>query len=150
MNHYGLRQNWDQILELLNQSLFAEQMVCSTSSQLFHIEATKDLEGNSEMHNHLVPASYHRVTALGSAHRLQNGESHVSVIDTLISCVNNALKEDQEVTKWLQVMLENAPNEFKPFIQNISSWQQQKEQSLFSVQQLLNQMGFESNNQNQY
>ncbi|WP_019414894.1 hypothetical protein [Paenisporosarcina sp. TG20] len=150
MNYNGYRQNWHPVLTLLNQSLFAEQMVCSISTQLFHIDATKDLEGNVEMHNHLVPASYHRVTALGAANRLQNGESHDSVIQTMISCINNALKEDQGITKWLPVMLEDAPDDYKPFIQSISNWQQQKEQTLLSAQQHLTQMGYEVNTQNQY
>jgi hypothetical protein len=99
------------------------------------------------MHEHLVPASYHRVTAVGSAQRLQNGEEHDSIINTLTSCVNSALREDQEVMKWLHVMRDNAPNEFEPFIQNIISWQQQTEQSISSAQQLLRQMGFEIQNQ---
>lgn len=150
MNYNGYRQNWHPVLTLLTQSLFAEQMVCSISTQLFHIDATKELEGNAEMHNHLVPAAYHRVTALGSAHRLQNGESHDSVIQTMISCINNALKEDKGITKWLPVMLEDAPTEYKPFIQSISSWQQQKEQTLLSAQQYLTQMGYEVNAENQY
>jgi hypothetical protein len=141
--YFPYRQNWSSVLELLNQSLYGEQMVCSMSTQLFHIPATQNLEGNSEMHEHLVPASYHRVTAVGAARRLQNGESHDSIIKTLISCVQNGLRQDQEVMKWLLIMRDNAPNEFKPFIQHIIRWQQQTEQSLSSAQQLLRQMGFE-------
>jgi len=69
--NYLYRVNsWTQILILLQRSLYAEEMVCAMSSQLFHIPQTKDLKGSSEMHNHLVPASYHRVTAVGSAHLL--------------------------------------------------------------------------------
>jgi hypothetical protein len=69
--YYWYRVNqWRQVLSLLQQSLYAEEIVCSMSTQLFHIPKTKDLKGNREMHNHLVPASYHRVTAVGSAHRL--------------------------------------------------------------------------------
>jgi transposase-like protein len=41
--------------------------------------------------------------------------------NTLTSCVKNGLRQDQEVTKWLHVMRDNAPNEFKPFIQNINT-----------------------------
>jgi adenosyl cobinamide kinase/adenosyl cobinamide phosphate guanylyltransferase len=147
MYYYPYRQDWSSVIELLNQSLYAEKMVCSMSTQLFHIPTTQNLEGNPEMHEHLVPASYHRVTAVGSAQRLQNGEEHDSIINTLTSCVNSALREDQEVMKWLHVMRDNAPNEFEPFIQNIISWQQQTEQSISSAQQLLRQMGFEIQNQ---
>lgn len=141
LNDYSYQQDWASVQELLNRSLYAEQMVCSMSTQLFHIPATENLEGNPEMHEHLVPASYHRVTALGAAQRLQNGEYHESLIKTLTSCVRNALREDQEVTKWLNVMRENAPNEFEPFIQNIIDWQQQTVQSLSSAQLRLRQMG---------
>jgi hypothetical protein len=150
MYYHSYRQDWSTVIELLNQSLNAEKMVCSMSTQLFHITTTQNLRGNPEMHEHLVPASYHRVTAVGSAQRLQNGEYHDSIINTLISCVNSALREDQEVMKWLHIMRDNAPNDFKPFIQNIVSWQQQTEQSITSAQQLLRQMGFEIQNQNQY
>lgn len=142
LNDYSYRHDWSSVLELLNQSLYGEQMVCSMSTQLFHIPATENLEGNPEMHEHLVPASYHRVTALGAARRLQNSEFHDSIITTLTSCVKSGLKEDQQVTKWLHVMRENAPKEFKPFIQSIIGWQQQTEESLSSAQQLLRQMGY--------
>jgi hypothetical protein len=142
LNSYIFRQDWTAVLQLLNQSLYAEEMVCSMSTQLFVIPATADLKGNAEMHNSLVPASYHRVTAVGSAIRLQNGETHESIIRILVSCVNNGLKRDQEVTKWLPIMRDDAPEEYKPFLQNIISWQQQAVQSLTSAKQLLGQMGY--------
>ncbi|MFD2507457.1 hypothetical protein [Halalkalibacter alkalisediminis] len=150
MNDYPYRQDWSSVLELLNYSLYGEGMVCSMSTQLFHIPATENLEGNPEMHNHLVPASYHRVTAVGCVQRLQRDEYHNSIIKTLISCVNNGLREDQEVMRWLHVMRDNAPTEYRSFIESIISWQQQTEQSLASAQQLLRQMGFETQDQNQY
>jgi hypothetical protein len=142
LNYYGFRQDWSPVLKFLNGSLYGEQMVCSMSTQLFHIPATQNLKGNTQMHQHLVPASYHRVTAVGSAQRLLNGEHHDSIVKTLISCIRNGLKEDQEVMKWLKVMSDNAPNEFKSFIQNIINWQQHTEQSLYSAQQLVRQMGY--------
>lgn len=152
LNYYSFRQDWTAVLQLLNQSLYGEEMVCSMSTQLYHIPATANLKGNGEMHNHLVPASYHRVTAAGSARRLQNGESHESIIKTLVSCVDNGLKQDQEVKKWLPVMRDNAPEEYKPFIQTIIDWQEQTEQSLSSAKRLLNQMGYGTQElfQNQY
>jgi hypothetical protein len=142
LDSYRFRQDWTAVLQLLNQSLYAEEMVCSMSTQLFVIPATADLKGNAEMHNSLVPASYHRVTAAGSATRLQNGETHETIIRILVSCINNGLKRDQEVTKWLPVMRDDAPDEFKPFLENIISWQQQAVQSLTSAKQLLGQMGY--------
>lgn len=144
LNHYIFRQNWTAVLQLLDQSLFAEEMVCSMSTQLFVIPATANLKGNAEMHNSLVPASYHRVTAVGSAIRLQNGETHETIIQILVSCVNNALKKDLEVTRWLPIMREDAPDTFKPFLENIISWQQQAVQSLTSAKELLKQMGYDS------
>nr|WP_276531404.1 hypothetical protein [Fictibacillus nanhaiensis] len=147
MNPYIFRQDWTAVLQLLNQSLYAEEMVCSMSTQLFVIPATADLKGNAEMHNHLVPASYHRVTAVGSAIRLQNGETHETIIQILVSCVNNGLKEDQEVMKWLPIMRDDTPDEYKPFVETIIRWQQQAERTLTSAKQLLTQMGYESQNQ---
>jgi hypothetical protein len=144
LNHYILRQDWTSVLQLLNQSLYSEEMVCSMTTQLFVIPATANLKGNAEMHNYLVPASYHRVTAVGSAMRLQNGESHESIITILVACINNGLKKDQEVMKWLPIMRDDAPDEFRPFLENVIKWQQQAEQSLSSAKQLLIQMGYEA------
>ncbi|MGE7764874.1 hypothetical protein [Peribacillus sp. NPDC096540] len=56
-DYYYRFNNWEPILYMLHQSLYAEEMVCAMSSELFHIPATKDLKGNLEMHSHLVPAS---------------------------------------------------------------------------------------------
>ncbi len=78
------------------------------------------------MHQHLVPASYHRVTAVGSALRLQNGEFEHSILLALKSCVSNALKEDEEVKKWLDVMYEEAPANYKTFMQQIIYMQDTK------------------------
>ncbi|MUK88856.1 hypothetical protein GMD78_10675 [Ornithinibacillus sp. L9] len=147
--YYPYRQDWSSVVQYLNYSLNGEQMVCSMTSQLFHIPETENLEGNAEMHNHLVPASYHRVTALGCANRLQSGEDHESIIKTLIACVQNGLKEDEEITKWLTVMKENAPNNYKGFMDSVIGWQQQTEQSLAIVQQLLGQMGLDMEVENE-
>lgn len=144
--YYPYRQDWSSVLEYLNYSMNGEQMVCSMTTQLFHIQATQNLKGNAEMHNHLVPASYHRVTALGCAKRLQSGESHESIIKAMVECVNNGLKQDKEVTKWLGVMRENAPSEYKGFMDTVINWQQQTEKSLAYAQQLLRGMGLETEN----
>ncbi|MGG0849161.1 hypothetical protein [Peribacillus simplex] len=145
MNYFfPYRQDWSSVLEYLNYSLNGEQMVCSMTTQLFHIPATKKLKGHAEMHNHLIPASYHRVTALGCAKRLQSGEYHESIIKALVACVNNGLKQDKEVTIWLRVMRENAPSEYKEFMDSVISWQQKTEQSLAYTQQLLRGMGFDT------
>ncbi|PLS17499.1 hypothetical protein CVD28_12700 [Bacillus sp. M6-12] len=146
--YYPYRQDWSSVLEYLNYSLNGEQMVCSMTTQLFHIPVTRNLKGNSEMHNHLVPASYHRVTAVGCAKRLQNGESHDSIIKAMVACVNNGSKQDKEVTKWLAVMRENAPSEYKGFMDSVINWQRQAEQSLAYTQQLLRGMGFDTESEN--
>jgi hypothetical protein len=139
-NMYRLNQ-WTQILMLLQQSLYAEQMVCAMSSQLFYIPATKDLEGNREMHNHLVPASYHRVTAVGSAQRLSNGEQQQSIVETMTACIMNAEKQDKKVRDGLKIMEENATQEFKPFIKLIIQWQKQAESYLIQAKAALKSMG---------
>lgn len=147
LNYYfPYRQDWSSVLEYLNYSLNGEQMVCSMTTQLFHIPVTKNLKGHAEMHNHLIPASYHRVTALGCAKRLQSGEYHESIIKALVTCVNNGLKQDKEVTKWLRVMRENAPSEYKEFMDSVIDWQQKTEESLAYTQQLLRGMGFDIEN----
>lgn len=140
--YYVYRVNgWTNILHLLQQSLYAESMVCSMSSQLYHIPETKDLQGNNEMHTHLVPASYHRVTTVGSAQRLVNGEQQQSIVKTLIACIRNAEKQDQHVREGLKVMEEHANSDIKPFIQAIQWWQQQAEASLQQAKQLVEAMG---------
>lgn len=133
--------NWGHILNLLRQSLYAEEMVCAMSSELFHIPKTKDLKGNREMHNHLVPASYHRVTAVGSSQRLVNGEQQQSIVETLAACIKNAENQDKYVREGLRTMEENASPEFKPFIKIIIKWQEQAESYLNQAKESLGTMG---------
>jgi hypothetical protein len=133
--------NWGHILNLLHQSLYAEEMVCAMSSELFHIPKTKNLKGNREMHNHLVPASYHRVTAVGSSQRLVNGEQQQSIVETLAACIKNAENQDKNVREGLKTMEENASPEFKTFIKVIIKWQEQAESYLNQAKEALQTMG---------
>lgn len=144
MYYEQYREPWPSVLQLLQQSLFAEEMVCAMSTQLFHIPQTRDLRGNPEMHEHLVPASYHRVTAVGSAYRLSSGEYDRSIVETMVSCIDNAMKRDQEIQKWLLVMNEAAPEQFKPFVRQIIQWQNQAEYYLSAAKQSLSQWGVSS------
>lgn len=124
-----MRQNemWQPVVTELYRSLYGEQMVCSGSTQLFRIPETKDLQGNAEMHTHLVPASYHRVTAAGSAQRLLNGEDAPTIIEILIACIQNSEQKDRDVHAGLLVMKDAAPASFKRFIENIIQWQEYAE-----------------------
>jgi pyrroline-5-carboxylate reductase len=132
-----LRQNemWQSVITELNRSLYGEQMVCSMSTQLFHIPETKDLQGNAEMHIHLVPASYHRVTATGSALRLLNGESALSIVETLITCIQKTEHIDRNVHAGLLVMKGAAPASYKQFVENIIRWQEYTEFHLQNAKQ---------------
>jgi hypothetical protein len=147
--YYYRVNNWTQVLTFLNQSLYAEEMVCAMSSELYHIPATKDLKGNSEMHSHLVPASYHRVTATGSVQRLANGEQRKSIVETLVACIKNAENQDKKVREGLKIMEENASAEFKPFIRLILNWQQQAETTLNRAKEALRSMGVSFTNESQ-
>lgn len=140
--YYVYRVNgWEQILSLLQQSLYAEEMVCSMTSELFHIPETQDLTGNREMHNHLVPASYHRVTALGSAARLKNGEQQPSIIQTMMACIVNAENQDIKVREGLNTMEEHASPDYKAFMNVVIRWQVQAESSLKQAKESLIGMG---------
>ncbi|MFY0758952.1 hypothetical protein AB1K32_08770 [Metabacillus dongyingensis] len=139
--YYYRVSNWGHILNLLHKSLYAEEMVCAMSSELFHIPKTKNLEGNREMHNHLVPASYHRVTAVGSSQRLVNGEQQQSIVETLVACIRNAENQDKNVSEGLITMEENASPEFKTFIKVIIKWQEQAESYLNQAKESLRAMG---------
>lgn len=144
---YPYGQNWASLLRLMEQSLHANEMVCSMSSQLYHIPATENLKGNSEMHDYLYKASYHRITAIGCTKRLQGGEYHDSIIQTLVACVNNGLKADKEIMRWLPVMKENAPADFQAFMEALIRWQQHAEDTLKTAQQQLRQSGYYLENQ---
>ncbi|MCQ6276066.1 hypothetical protein JMM81_14085 [Bacillus sp. V3B] len=139
--YYYRVNNWEPTLLLLRRSLYAEEMVCTMSSELFHIPETKDLKGNSEMHSHLVPASYHRVTAVGSAQRLKNGEQQQSIIETMTACILNAETQDRKVDEWLNRMEKNASPEYKPVIQVIIKWQEQAKSYLKQAKEALQSMG---------
>ncbi|RYL97864.1 hypothetical protein EWH99_13275 [Sporolactobacillus sp. THM7-7] len=138
---YDYRETWQSVLNAVRRSLFAEEMVCSISTELYHIPQTRDLKGNNEMHRHLVPASYHRVTAAGSALRLATGEQRQSIIDTLTGCINNAEREDRSVKEWLPVMEEDADRAFKPVIRLVMRWQNQAELYLSQAKSSLAEMG---------
>jgi hypothetical protein len=139
--YYYRVNKWEPILNLLQQSLFAEEMVCAMSSELFHIPQTKNLKGNSEMHSHLVPASYHRVTSVGSSRRLVNGEQQQSIILTMVTCIVNAENQDKKVREGLMIREENASPEFKSFIRVIIQWQTQAESYLKQAKDSLRTMG---------
>ena len=126
---------WQPVVTELSHSLYGESMVCSRSTQLFHIPETKDLKGNEEMHAELVPASYHRVTAFGSAQRLLTGETAPSIVETLIACIQNSEQRDRNVRAGLLVMRDAAPASYKPFIENIIRWQDYAELHLQNAKQ---------------
>jgi hypothetical protein len=137
-NNTGL---WKAVLDPLQGSLHANEMVCAMSSQLFHIEETKDLEGNKQMHEHLVHSSYHRVTAIGSALRLQAGELYTSIVETLSACVLRAEQSDKQVMEYLNVMFKASPQRYKAFIQQIIGWHNASRHHLLSARNLLIQTG---------
>jgi hypothetical protein len=128
-------QRWHPVATEIYRSLYSEQMVCSMSTQLFHIPETRDLKGNAEMHRDLVPASYHRVTAAGSAQRLLNGEYAPSILKTLIACIQNAEQRDRRVRAGLNVMRNASPTSYQPFIENIFRWQDSAERHLQNAKQ---------------
>ena len=132
-----MRQNqkWYPVTAELYRSMYSEQMVCSMSTQLFHIPETKDLRGNAEMHEHLVPESYHRITAAESAQRLLNGERAPSIWKTLMACIQNAEQRDRNVRSGLHVMRDAAPASYKSFIKDIIRWQDYAELHLQNAKQ---------------
>lgn len=130
---------WQPVLTELYNSLYGQQMVCSMSTELFHIPETQNLQGNSEMHASLVPASYHRVTAAGSAQRLVNGESAPTIIATLVACIQNAERLDRGVRSGLLVMRDAAPAAYKPVLEIIIRWQEHAESHLQKAKELTNQ-----------
>ena len=138
-NYYRV-VDWDPLINLLEQSIYAEEMVCSMSSELYHIPQTMNLQGLNEMHEHLIQASYHRVSAAGSARRLKMGEQQ-TLIDTLVACILNAERQDQQVWSGLLVIESAASAEFKPFIQLIIQWQGQAERSLNQAKQYVSNVG---------
>lgn len=144
--YYYRQDGWTNVLSLLQQSLYAEGMVCSMSSQMLYNPETKDLKGNSTMHNHLVPASYHRVTASGSAFRIMSGDSDPYVQVTLVSCMNNAATQDKEVRKGLNIMLENADANWKPFVEQIIKWEDIAESTLAQAKETLQAMNMWNSN----
>lgn len=89
------------------------------------------------MHTHLVPASYHRITATGSAQRLLNGEREPSILKTLITCIQKAKQRDRNVRTGLNVMRNAATASYKPFIENIIRWQDDAELHLQNAEQFV-------------
>jgi hypothetical protein len=132
-------QHWTNVMTALQYSAYAEAMVCAMSSEFYHIDELKNLKGNSEMHKHLVPASYHRITALGSSIRLANGEDRESVVNTLKSCINNAQREDKGVMDGLKMMQDAAPEKYKATMRQLIQWQETAEKYLKQAEDQLEQ-----------
>jgi hypothetical protein len=78
---------------------------------------------------------------VGSSQRLKNGEQRQSIIETLIACIINAETEDRKVREWLNIMEENASQEYKPVIQLIIKWQEQVESYLKKAKDSLQSIG---------
>lgn len=134
------QDGWMNILSLLQQSLYAEGMVCSMSTQMLYTPETENLEGNDKMHNHLVPASYHRVTAWGTSYRLISSDGNPYMITTAVSCIKNAQRQDQGVREGLEIMQKNADEKWKPFVDQIIRWQDNAEATLAQAQETLQAM----------
>ncbi|KIL43791.1 hypothetical protein [Jeotgalibacillus soli] len=92
------------------------------------------------MHAALVPASYHRVTANGSAIRLLHGENAPSIIEALVYCIQKADGKDKDVTAGLQLMRDEATASYKPFMENILRWQEHAVMNLQNAKQRIPQM----------
>lgn len=118
-----------QMVEALTNSLYAEKMVCSMASQLHYIPEMANVNGLKETHDALVPASYHRVTAVGTGKRILQGDQHPSLWNVIEYCIRDAEKMDAAVRMGLNKMLAAAPSAYRGFVERIIEWQKHKEQT---------------------
>ena len=118
-----------QMVEALSNSLFAEEIVCSMASQLHYIPEMANVNGLKETHDALVPASYHRVTAVGTGNRILQGDQHPSLWNVIEYCIREGQKMDAAVRVGLNKMLAAAPDTYRGFVNQIIEWQKYKEQT---------------------
>ena len=118
-----------QMVEALSNSLYAEEIVCSMASQLHYIPEMANLNGLKETHDALVPASYHRVTAVGTGNRILQGDQSLSLWQVIEYCIREAGVMDAAVRVGLNKMLAAAPYAYRGFVNQIIEWQQYKESS---------------------
>ena len=118
-----------QMVEALSNSLFAEEIVCSMASQLHYIPEMANVNGLKETHDALVPASYHRVTAVGTGNRILQGDQHSSLWNVIEYCIREGQEMDTAVRVGLNKMLAAAPDAYRGFVNQIIEWQKYKEQT---------------------
>lgn len=118
-----------QMVESLSKSLYAEEIVCSMASQLHYFPETAHLNGLKETHDALIPASYHRVTAVGTGIRMLQGDDSPTLWNVIEYCIRDAQKMDAAVRVGLNKMIAAAPEAFRDFVNRIMEWQKYKESS---------------------
>ena len=118
-----------QMAEALSNSLYAEEMVCSMASQLHYIPETAQLSGLKETHDELIPASYHRVTAVGTGHRILQGDNAPTLWNVIEYCIREAQEKDAAVMVGLNKMFAAAPEAYRGFVNQIIEWQKYKERT---------------------
>ena len=118
-----------QMVEALTTSLYAEEIVCSMASQLHYIPETANLNGLKETHDALVPASYHRVTAVGTGNRMLQGDQSPSLWQVIEYCIREAGEMDAAARAGMNKMLAAAPQAYKGFMNQMIEWQKYKEKT---------------------
>ncbi|WP_069203048.1 hypothetical protein [Bacillus testis] len=116
-----------QMVDALANSLYAEEMVCSMASQLRYFPETAQLNGLEETHGSLVPASYHRVTAVGTGYRILQGDNAPTLWNVIEYCIREAQKMDAATRVGLNKMLAAAPETYRGFVNQIIEFQKNKE-----------------------
>ena len=137
-----MRQNTaiTQLVDSLSRSLYGQQLVNSLTAQLLFITETANLNGLQETRAQLIPASYHRVTALGSALRVQRGDNAPTLFNVLENSINLAEQNDVGVRAGLDKLLAAAPPAYNEYTDSILQWQQYTENHLQDAKRALEQI----------
>lgn len=137
-----MRQNTaiSQLVDSLSKSLYGQQLVNSLIAQLLFITETANLTGLKETHAQLIPASYHRVTALGSALRIQRGDAAPTLFNVLENSINMAEQNDTDVSAGLDRLLTVAPPAYNEYVDMVLQWQQYTSSHLQDAKKALEQL----------
>lgn len=105
--------NFQVILNHLEQSIHAEQFICSIVTEMKYMPPFKNQIALKKIHKENYQTSYHRNTADGNLKRLISGagQSEHQLVLMTVECFLEADEHDQNIEDALQLMSANTTTE---------------------------------------
>ncbi|MBX6395160.1 MAG: hypothetical protein IRY98_05475 [Alicyclobacillaceae bacterium] len=119
------RTAFNRILDHLSASQYALTILCSVSTQMKLLPATKDLPGLNDLHRENYETGYHRLTAEGCVRRILAGDDHPTVVGISIHCMMKAAEHDRRAREAIDRMRSaQTHEEARRWITSVQAWQE--------------------------